>query len=293
MRATLYYRGKLASCNYACPYCPFSKRVDDAATLAADRAQLERFIDWVGEQEALGHRLSIFFNPYGEALTHRWYREGLIRLSHMPHVERLAIQTNLSAKPTWTERLEPGKLAIWATYHPGQVPEQAFLKRCRELLERGVEFSVGTVGVREAFDAIASMRQALPPQVYMWVNAYKDKPDYYTPEELELLSGIDPLFGYNTHDYESKGRPCQAGVDVFYVQGDGRVKRCYKDRQVIGHLYRDGLERLSAPRLCRMEMCDCYIGYIHLPGALPEGLYGERKLERIATEAFITSSSRQ
>lgn len=287
MRATLYYRGTLASCNYGCPYCPFSKRIDDAATLARDRSQLERFISWVEEQEAAGHRLSIFFNPYGEALTHRWYREGIIRLSRMNHVNRIAIQTNLSAKLAWTDQLQSGKLSIWATYHPGEVPEHAFLGRCQELLERRIPFSVGTVGVRDAFEAIASMRKALPREVYMWVNAFKDRPAYYTPEERAWLQSIDSLFEYNLTDYESKGRACKAGEEVFYVQGDGRVKRCYKDRQVIGHLYNDGLEALAAPRLCRMDTCDCYIGYIHLPGALPDGLYGSRALERIAENRII------
>ncbi|MFS0722552.1 STM4011 family radical SAM protein [Paenibacillus sp. 1P07SE] len=282
MRATLYYRGKLASCNYGCPYCPFSKRVDDAVVLSRDREQLETFIDWTGEQAAAGHMLSIFFNPYGEALIHRWYREGIVRLSRMQHTQRIAIQTNLSAKLGWTEQLTPGKLSIWATYHPGEVTESAFLARCSELIERGIPFSVGTVGVREAFGAIASMRSALPDQVYMWINAFKDKPDYYTPEETEWLSKLDPLFMYNLQDYDSKDQYCRAGDEVFYVQGDGRVKRCYKDRQVIGHLYRDGLEKLASPRLCRMQSCDCYIGYIHLPGALPDGLYGSRALERIA-----------
>ncbi|WP_020616573.1 STM4011 family radical SAM protein [Paenibacillus daejeonensis] len=288
MRATLYYRGKLASCNYACPYCPFSKRVDDAATLALDQAQLERFIDWVEQQGLAGHQLSIFFNPYGEALTHRWYREGILKLSRMEHVERIAIQTNLSAKMEWTSHLEQGKLSIWATYHPGQIPEHAFLGRCQELLERDIAFSVGTVGVREAFEAIASMRKLLPREVYLWINAYKDRPAYYTAEERSWLSSIDPLFEYNLSDYESRGKYCKAGDEVFYVQGDGKVKRCYKDRQVIGDLYRDGLEGLAAPRLCRMEACDCYIGYIHLPGALPDGLYGSQKLERIAAERAFT-----
>ena len=66
MKAVLYYRGSLSSCNYDCPYCPFGKTKDSAATLAKDREGLETFVRWVAEQGAAGHRLSIFFNPYGE-----------------------------------------------------------------------------------------------------------------------------------------------------------------------------------------------------------------------------------
>lgn len=50
MKAVLYYRGSLSSCNYDCPYCPFGKTKDSAATLAKDRAGLETFVRWVAEQ---------------------------------------------------------------------------------------------------------------------------------------------------------------------------------------------------------------------------------------------------
>lgn len=281
MKAVLYYRGSLSSCNYDCPYCPFGKTKDSAATLAKDREGLETFVRWVAEQGAAGHRLSIFFNPYGEGLTHRWYREALITLSHLEHVDKVAIQTNLSARLDFTAELNPAKAAFWATYHPGQVSEERFLAQCMSVYRQGIPFSVGSVGVRGAFPAIASLRAALPEDVYLWVNAYKDKPDYYTTEDISFLSGIDPHFQINAMDYDSLGASCNAGSNVFYVQGPGLVKRCYKDRAVIGNLYRDGLEGLAAQRSCRMKVCDCYIGYIHMPELGLEQIYGSGLLERI------------
>lgn len=282
MKATLYFRGSLSSCNYDCPYCPFSKNKDSPATLAADRAQVETFVHWVREQAAEGQRLAVFFNPYGEGLIHRWYRRAMVELSHMEHVDKVAIQTNLSSGTDWTDELNAGKAAFWATYHPGQTDEAGFVARCLSLYRRGVPFSVGSVGVRSAFAAIASLRRALPADVYMWVNAFKDKPNYYTEDDLAFLRRIDPLFDINLRDYGSLGKPCAAGEAVFYVQGSGIVKRCYKDRRVIGHLYRDGLSGLSQQRACRMETCGCYIGYIHLPELALRDVYGDRLLERIA-----------
>lgn len=281
MNAVLYYRGALTSCNYDCPYCPFGKTKDSAATLAKDRQGLEDFVEWVSLQGAVGHRLSIFFNPYGEGLIHRWYREAMITLSNMEHVDKVAIQTNLSANLEFISRLNRNKAAFWATYHPGQVSEDKFLSQCMKLYEKEVPFSVGSVGIRSAFPAIASLREALPESVYLWVNAYKDKPDYYTAEDLSFLSEIDPYFAVNAMDYESLGKVCSAGQNVFYVQGAGLVKRCYKDRGIIGNLYRDGLEGLSAVRGCRMKVCDCYIGYIHMPELKLQELYGPGLLERI------------
>lgn len=281
MNAVLYYRGSLSSCNYDCPYCPFGKTRDSAATLAKDRQGLETFVQWVSEQEVAGHRLSIFFNPYGEGLTHRWYKNAMIALSNMEHVDKVAIQTNLSAGLDFITELNRSKTAFWATYHPGQVQEDKFLAQCMTLYENNIPFSVGSVGIRIAFPAIASLRTALPENVYLWVNAFKDKPDYYTADDLSFLSAIDPYFGVNAIDYESLGSACDAGRDVFYVQGAGLVKRCYKDRGVIGNLYREGLEGLSAIRSCRMKVCDCYIGYIHMPGLKLQEIYGSGLLERI------------
>ncbi|MBY0014507.1 STM4011 family radical SAM protein [Paenibacillus typhae] len=281
MNAVLYYRGSLTSCNYDCPYCPFGKTRDSAATLAKDREGVETFVHWAAEQGAAGHRLSIFFNPYGEGLIHRWYRDALVTLSHLPHVDKVAIQTNLSANLAFLPELNAATAAFWATYHPGQVKEDKFLAQCMAVHQQGIPLSVGSVGIRSAFPAIASLRSALPEDIYLWVNAYKDKPDYYTAEDFTYLRGIDPHFHINVADYESLGRSCNAGKNVFYVQGAGTVKRCYKDRGVIGNLYRDGLAGLAAERSCRMKVCDCYIGYIHMPELQLEQVYGRGLLERI------------
>ncbi|MBD2863061.1 STM4011 family radical SAM protein [Paenibacillus oceani] len=290
MKATLYFRGSLTSCNYDCPYCPFSKNVDTRATLARDRDHVMQFVDWVRGRAGEGDRLSVFFNPYGEALIHRWYREAITELSHLDHIEKVAIQTNLSAKLDWTEKLNRDKAAFWVTYHPGQTKEADFLAQCLELHRRNIPFSVGSVGVRSAFGAIRSLRRALLDDVYLWVNAYKDKKDYYSDEDLIFLRAIDPLFDYNVSDYDSMGKPCETGHSVFYVQGPGIVKRCYKDRQVIGHLYRDGLEGLSKRRACGMKCCDCYIGYIHMPELKLDRVYGDKLLERIASPAVLVGT---
>lgn len=281
MQATIYYRGKLSSCNYSCPYCPFSKTVDSKETLMQDRQQLAQFMEWVRQQEHAGHQLSIFFNPYGEALVHAWYREAMIELSHMSYITKVAIQTNLSVKLDWTAQLNPAKASFWATYHPGQVREDRFIAQGMTLYNQGIVFSAGTVGLREAFPAIHQLRAKLPEDVYVWVNAFKDRPRYYSEAEIEELSEIDPYFRDNLQDYDSLGQACRAGEHVFYVQGSGIVKRCYQDKRVIGHLYRHSLEQLSQERPCQMKTCGCYIGYIHMKDQPFASLYGERLLERV------------
>ena len=94
---SLLYRGPLASCNYDCPYCPFAKRRDSPEQLRADRAALSRFADWCVANPG-HHRLSVLFTPWGEGLTRRWYAEAIAALSALPHVDTVAIQTNLAAR---------------------------------------------------------------------------------------------------------------------------------------------------------------------------------------------------
>jgi MoaA/NifB/PqqE/SkfB family radical SAM enzyme len=129
MKLSILYRGPLASCNYDCPYCPFAKRRDPPEALRADRAALDRFVGWVAAER--GTQISVLFTPWGEGLSRSWYRDAIVRLSHLPNVERVAIQTNLAVRPGFLAAASATKVALWCTYHPGEVTRSAFLERCR------------------------------------------------------------------------------------------------------------------------------------------------------------------
>lgn len=81
----IYYRGKLNSCNYTCSYCPFGKKSHPASTMQ-DKQAWNRFITAIEQWE--GESLQLFIIPYGEALIHRYYREGIMRLAALPQVAR-------------------------------------------------------------------------------------------------------------------------------------------------------------------------------------------------------------
>lgn len=263
---TILYRGPLASCDYDCPYCPFAKRRDTPEQLRADRAALERFTEWVS---GCGHRVSVLFTPWGEGLVRSWYRRALIDLSHLPHVERVAIQTNLSHRVSWTADADLTRLALWATYHPGQVPYERFLGKCRDLAGRGVRFSVGIVGQPEHLDAARRLRADLPAGTYLWVNAAEGR--VYDDAEAASWTEIDPLFPVSRHPHASRGLPCRTGDTVVSVDGDGTVRRCHFVPSVLGNLYDGSFRDALAPRPCPLDTCDCHIGYVHLE---PLGLYG-------------------
>jgi hypothetical protein len=263
---TILYRGPLASCDYDCPYCPFAKRRDSRAQLLADRAALERFTAWVA---SCGHPVSVLFTPWGEGLVRPWYRRVLVELSRQPHVARVAIQTNLSQRVGWAADADSSRLALWATYHPGQVSFDRFLSRARELTDLGIRHSVGIVGLPAHYDDAARLRRVLPAETYVWVNAAEGHS--YTDDEAARWTAVDPLFTWSRHPHASLGLPCRTGDTVVSVDGAGTVRRCHFVPAVLGNLY-DGSFRaaLRPTPPCPVAACDCHIGYVHL---VPLGLY--------------------
>lgn len=279
MTLSILYRGVLSSCNYDCPYCPFAKRKDTRATMAADKQQVERFVQFVQQQKDIQFKL--FFTPWGEGLIRKHYQQALVDLSNMSHVQKVAIQTNLSCTLGWLQKANKEKIALWATYHPGQVNRQAFLDKCRQLDTMGVMYSVGVVGFKETIEEIEFMRTLLPPARYLWVNALKKEADYYNDSERDRLIAVDPYVPYNMVYHESKGRACRTGDTVISVDGDGNIYRCHFIKEKLGNLYENELSTILKPRLCTNATCGCHIGYVHMNHLKLYNVYKGRELERI------------
>lgn len=265
---TILYRGPLTSCNYDCPYCPFAKAHDTPQTLRADRAALERFVQWCAgagpEGGGAAYDLTILFTPWGEALTRSWYRRAMVTLSHLPHVARVAAQTNAAGPPGWAREADLDSLALWTTYHPGQVTHERFVARSLGLTALGVQHSVGVVGLPEHLESARAMRGGLPDETYLWVNAADGHT--YTDAEAADWRAIDPLFDLSRHPHPSRGAACRTGLDAITVDGAGDVRRCHfvDQREVIGNLYAAPLTPVLQPRPCPLDRCDCHIGYVHL-----------------------------
>ncbi|MDX3768637.1 MULTISPECIES: STM4011 family radical SAM protein [unclassified Streptomyces] len=283
MDLTILYRGPLASCDYDCPYCPFAKRRDSPEQLRADRAALERFTAWAAART--GDRISVLFTPWGEGLVRSWYRRALVELAQLPHIGRVAIQTNLSGRTRWlAEAGESGRdrIALWCTYHPGQTPYDRFLAKCRELTGLGVRYSVGVVGLDEHLDEARRLRADLPGEVYLWVNAAEGRS--YTDEEADRWTSLDPLFPYSRDPHRSAGMPCRTGESVISVDGDGTVRRCHFVPAELGNLYDGSYRRALGPRACPLAVCDCHIGYVHLETLPLYDVFAGGVLERIPAE---------
>ncbi|WP_395292663.1 STM4011 family radical SAM protein [Kitasatospora hibisci] len=276
---SLLYRGPLASCDYDCPYCPFAKRRDTPEQLRTDRAALERFTGWVADRAGTGDTLSLLFTPWGEGLVRSWYRRALVGLSRLPHVRRVAIQTNLSCRTDWLAEADLSTLALWVTYHPGQVGHDRFVAKCRELDRLGVRYSIGVVGEPEHLAAARRLRAELSPAVYLWINAAEGRS--YPDADAADWQALDPHFGYSRNAHPSAGLPCRTGESVLSVDGDGTVRRCHFVRDVLGNLYDGSYRARLRARPCPLPVCDCHIGYVHLETLPLYEVFAGGVLERV------------
>lgn len=279
------YRGPLSSCNYDCAYCPFAKHTSSREELSRDQSSLERFVEAVARER--DQRFQILFTPWGEALTHRWYWRAITRLTAMPHVVKVAAQTNLSWRPELAHRAVAGDTArsrfgLWTTFHPTETTVDRFVEKVEALA--GFSLSVGIVGLRENMAIAEELKARLPAHAHLWVNAYKSEgAAYYRDDEAERYALLDPQFVLNNVRHPSLGKRCRAGTNAISVNGEGEVRRCHFVDQVVGNFFCDPLTSLLAdePAPCPNDTCGCYIGYVHLEGLAQYELYGDRLMERV------------
>ena len=275
----LLYRGSLKSCNYQCSYCPFSKHSMSAQELAKDRAQWFSFVEQYEKRAgALGiHALMIV--PYGEALIHPWYWEGLARITSLPETEAAGAQTNLSfsiesSLKTFEERGGiREKVRLWATFHPQMTSVSEFASRCGQLAEKGISICAGSVGVPENLEILRKLKESLPKGVYLWVNKMDGLGRPYTREEREGFLEIDPYFIRELTPVPKDAAMCEGRL---LVEGNGKVHTCNISK-VIEHNWEKGL---PSP-VCNRKICSCYLAYGGRTDFMNRVLFGKYPLFRI------------
>jgi organic radical activating enzyme len=285
----IFYLGTLRGCNYHCSYCPFADLQNDADQVGEDYANLVAFCSWVEQQRS--DKMEILFTPRGDALIWPHYQKALPPLTHQPHIQQLVVQTNLSGPLEWLSQCDTQTMALWCTYHPEETSQVSFLDKLEQLERMQIPFSVGMVGKREAFKQIEQLRKSLPQRHYLWINAFKDIPDYYSDGDIARLTAIDPLFPDNLKDHLSYGMTCRSGDNAFTIDGDGTAYRCHLIKRPLGNIYQQPLSTMTSKRPCDRDRCDCYIGNINLIDLDMERRYGDRILARIPLENHWCTSS--
>lgn len=270
-RRMILYRGSLKSCNYQCGYCPFSKHPRSDRELLKDKEQWLRFCESLIERAGPLKIGAMMVVPYGEALLHPWYWEGLGRLAGTEGIEAVGAQTNLSFSVEKSLDIyikaggERQKLRLWATFHPQMTTVEVFAEKCRQLVKAGILMSVGAVGVPENRQVIKALRSSLPEEVYLWINKMDGLGKTYTQEEIEDFQAVDPYFIRELERVPSSPEVCG---NRLFVEGDGKLRRCNISSVLAENWYGSwedlfgkegagGHETVS----CGKRLCSCYLAH--------------------------------
>lgn len=276
----ILYRGSLKSCNYHCSYCPFSKHPISERELDRDRVQWWAFVKNLQKRAKALHIGALMVVPYGEAMIHRWYWEGMAQLSASADIDAAGIQTNLSFSVSeFLSSFEkaggvPEKLRLWATFHPEMTTVSEFAAKCRELRKQGIPLCAGSVGVPENLPLLQALKQELN-DIYLWVNKMDGLRRSYTQEEREAFEEIDPYFVRELMRVPSNAAMCQ---NRLFVEADGRLRTC----NISSTLEKNwaALEDFPIPE-CSRKQCSCYLAYGGRGDFMNQVLFGPYPLFRI------------
>ncbi len=270
------YRGHLKSCNYTCHYCPFSKNKISKVELEGDKVALDRFMMKLGDIN-FENSLEVLFTPYGEALIHDYYLEAFRELSNREYISKIGCQTNLSfdVDKFLSRDIDFSKVYLWATFHPTMVGIEEFVSKVTKLHSK-ISISVGIVGNTDELHIFKVLRQKLPSNVYMWVNAMDGLGRKYTEFELEFFTEHDPVFTYEVGRLDSY--KCSGGSSHIFVKGNGEIFSCNRNKKSLGNIYKSSnLEEAK----CSGGCCDCYLAYSHTHEFLENKFIRENNLFRV------------
>lgn len=285
----ILYRGSLKSCNYRCSYCPFSKHSMSERALEKDKIQWFFFVESVQKKAKSLHIGALMVVPYGEAMIHSWYWEGLARLSTLTELDAVGIQTNLSFSISdFLDCFESAggvleKLRLWATFHPEMTSVPEFSAKCRILAKKGVQICAGSVGVPENLNLLQALKRELQASdkkeqgIYLWVNKMDGLGRSYTQKERAAFVEIDPYFERELVSVSANAALCQGRL---FVEADGKVHTCNISAPLSTEKRWEVLEAFPNPE-CSRKQCSCYLAYGGREDFMNQILFGPYPLFRI------------
>ena len=292
----IYYRGKLNSCNYTCSYCPFGKKSHPTST-TQDKQAWNRFITAIEQWK--GESLQLFIIPYGEALIHRYYREGIMQLAALPQVAGISCQTNLSfPADEWLDELRAtpalrGKIKIWASFHPEMTSVEKFVRQLHTLHNAAIQVCAGAVGNPSVKNTLADLRDALMPDIYLFINAMQGLKSPLSDEDIRFFTQLDNLFKYDLRNAPAQWENCSGGRSACFIDWKGDIFACPRSKVKIGNLYQSQKtgqnQKLDTSLPCQRKVCDCYIAFSNLTNHPLHDILGKGTFWRIPDKSLITA----
>lgn len=252
MIKTIFYRGWIDFCNFHCSYCPFSKNAYDEKVVQKEMEELKKFYDYLNK---IPEEINVVICPYGEALYHSFYQDFLITVTKLPNINAIGIQTNLSLSvDNFIKKLEilaekSKKIYLWATWHSEYENIDSFVQKVTKLSTK-VKISAGVVANKKNHKEIFELRNKLPADVYLWINAMEQRRNKFNEIEIKELEKVDPMFPYEFKINREKYFSICSSYENIYVDRGFYSSRCFfKKSKNLGENCHDH------------KNCDCYLGY--------------------------------
>jgi len=181
--------GLLHECNYSCAYC-YVPRSEKYAPVPADKI----ISAWENVFEKYGScRIRL---DGGEPSIYPGFVTMVKKISRF---HKLQINTNLSfPAERFIKEIDPLRVRIDASFHPGQAPLQEFLEKAVKLKSKGFKVVAALVAYPATLKKIAEIRKAvethgIPFLIHPYSGEYKGKiyPRDFTEEEKKLIYAQD------------------------------------------------------------------------------------------------------
>ncbi len=257
-------------CNFSCVYCIAGH---GEVTESRERHwDADRYASIINNMTRIPHKINVRIGVAGEFFLDKNLVDGASRLSHSDNVASVNLITNLSFKHHQYQKIfesyQSEKVAIVASFHPGEIDDIAQWSNVAEKISREYDFSVVMVAFPPLLADLKQHYQSLKdrglevfiqPFIGFWDK--KHYPQAYTDAEKELIKSVM----YSRHDYEflmqlKKPGLCNAGHSSLFVNPHGLVYPCGMGsyEHSIGDLSQSPELKLrthAAP--CPFSQCQC------------------------------------
>lgn len=130
----------------------------------------------------------------------------------------------------------------------------------------------------ENIDLLRRLREALPKELYLWINRMDGLKRPYTEGEREAFGKIDPFFHRELKVVRADPSRCAGRL---FVESDGRLRSCNISPPMEINWY-DLQDRLPEP-VCDRKRCSCYLAYGGREDLAEKEAFGAYPLFRILT----------
>lgn len=261
------------TCNYRCPYCFFYNRWNE---VIKDNGNFSA-TDWINAWQRIydTYGSTKIETAGGEPFT---FPSFVTCVNEICKVHALRVTTNLYCSIGILDSLikqnSPERLKWNVSFHPSFANFNDFLKKVLFLKENNFEVLVMYVAYPPQLEQATHFKKIFQDKgitffIQAFQGVYKDisYPGGYSDDEKQKIcalkdngyhEGLKRLIDNQMLQKSTKGKLCLAGYKYAFVDSNGMVYRCTRERKYpMGNFLKHDFKLLEKPSPCEFENCPC------------------------------------